>query len=268
MIKQSAKRLKWLYPAMYSFSVIVSLLPLYTEKTYAPRDTQKVLIDLFTVVTTPYRALAPIFHISTLVFVVLISLQRFDLGRFLAGYMGANYLLLSIIQTIGKTLRYGLVVHTGGMVLYIVLGITWIIMAVRNDLRTTFDRSAWPHMILLPLVLLAFWAPYSISDNVIRPDFRPILLMISPDYGLTFCFTTPVFLFFMILFFPNISTFGFRMTAFNGLLYGILNLAHWFNPTTRWMGFLHLPLLVISIYSIVLSTVVKDGQRTNNSAYH
>ena len=29
------------------------------------------------------------------------------------------------------------------------------------------------------------------------------------------------------------------------------NIAHWFNPDTRWMGFLHIPLLVLSIAALI-----------------
>jgi len=107
---------------------------------------------------------------------------------------------------------------------------------------------------------LAFWAPYVTSGSGVEPDFNPILLLISPDYGLAFCFTTPIFLFLLILFYPHVNMLAYRITAFNGLLYGVFNLTHWFKPELRWMGFLHLPLLIISIYALIVPRILKKQE--------
>src|SRR5574339_528444 len=68
------------------------------------------------------------------------------------------------------------------------------------------------------------------------------------------------FLLGMIFFFPYVNPFAYRITAFCGLLYGLFNLTHWFNLDTRWMGFLHLPLLIISLYALILP-VLNSRQR-------
>jgi hypothetical protein len=39
-----------------------------------------------------------------------------------------------------------------------------------------------------------------------------------------FCLTTPVFLFLLVLFYPKVNAFAYRITAFNGLLYGLFNM--------------------------------------------
>jgi len=103
--------------------------------------------------------------------------------------------------------------------------------------------------LLLPLALLAFWAPF---DAAIQPSFRPILLLTAPDYGLTFCLTTPVFLFLLILFYPDVDPLAYRLTAFNGLLYGLINMTHFAEPSRVWMGVLHLPLLILSLIALLL----------------
>jgi hypothetical protein len=179
------------------------------------------------------------------------------MGRVVSAYIGINYLVLSIVQTSGVTEEYGLVIHISGMVLYLILGIVWIIVAFRNDLEIDIKLFRLSNLYFAPLVLLAFWAPYSINGNTIQPNFNPMLLLVSPDYGLTYCFTTPVFLFLLILIYPKVNQFAYRITAFNGLIYGILNLTHWINPESRWMGFLHLPLLVLSIYALILPIIEK-----------
>jgi len=257
MRNPSVKKRKWLYPVLYTAFFIISMLPLYTEKPYNPQETQDVIIKLLMVATDPYKAYAPIFHVLTLLIVAFIAWQPGKFGRVLAGYMGLNYLVIAFVQTMGTTAQYGFVVHTGGIVLYGVLGLTWLIVAYRNELQASFQPLSWQHLLLLPLALLAFWAPYAASNNGVQPDFNPLLLITSPDYGLTFCFTTPVFLFLLVLFYPHVNALAYRITAFNGLLYGLFNLTHWFTPELRWMGFLHLPLLIISIYTLILPRIYK-----------
>jgi hypothetical protein len=66
MFSQVVKPRKWLYPVLYIAFIIISMLPLYTEKQYAPQDTQDVIIKLLMVVTTPFKAYAQIFHVLTL----------------------------------------------------------------------------------------------------------------------------------------------------------------------------------------------------------
>jgi hypothetical protein len=236
------------------------MLPLHTEKPYDPRETQDVIISLLMVVTTPYKAYAPIFHVLTILLVALTVWQPSKIGRVWAGYMGVNYLIIAVVQTMGTTTQYGFALHTGGMVLYGILGIVWLIVAFRDELQASFRSFSWEHLVLLPLALLAFWAPYVTSGNGVQPDFNPLLLLISPDYGLTFCFTTPVFLSLLTLFYPHVNMLAYRITAFSGLLYGVFNLTHWFKPELRWMGFLHLPLLIISAYALLLPRLHKKQE--------
>ena len=246
------KERKWLYPTVYALLVLISMLPVYAEKPFAPQDTQDVILNLLMVSVDPYEALAPIFHVATIIIVVLIAILQERIGRVLAGYMGINYLVIAFAQTMGATEKYGFVIHTGALITSAILGIAWITVAVRAELRTSLRRGPSRHYLLLPLALLAFWAPYAPHGMGVRPDFNPLLLIVSPDYGLTFCFTTPVFLFLLVLFYPNVNALAYRMTAFIGLLNGLVNLTHFFNPELRWMGVLHLPLLILSLYALIL----------------
>ncbi|MGB2963030.1 MAG: hypothetical protein WBB69_03500 [Anaerolineales bacterium] len=260
MRNKSTKQNKWIYPVLYTAFLIISMLPLYTEIPYSPQETQDVIVNLLKVVLTPYKAYGLIFHVLTLLLIVLIVWQPEKMGRIWAGYMGLNYLIIALVQTMGLTVKYGFVLHTGGMVMNGVLGLVWLAVAFRNDLQPSFQSISWQHLILIPLALLAFWGPYVSSGSGVQPDFNPLLLLTSPDYGLTFCFTTPVFLFLLILFYPQVNILAYRITAFNGLLYGLYNLSHWFNPELRWMGFLHLPLLIISAYALALPQIYKKQE--------
>jgi hypothetical protein len=114
---------------------------------------------------------------------------------------------------------------------------------------------------LLPLALLVFWSPIAVEGDKVVPDFDPILLLTSPDYGLAYCFVTPVFLFLLILFYPRVDVLTLRVTAFNGLLYGLFNLTHWFNPDMVWMGVLHIPLLIIPLVALFLPLLERGGRQ-------
>jgi hypothetical protein len=248
---------KWFYPLMYFLFLVISVLPLYTEKGYSYDNTQDVIINLLMVATTPYKTWGILFHLITLLIVLLIIIRPEKTGRLFTGYMGLNFILIALVQSLGRTEKYGFVVHTSSLVMSIILGFMWIWVTYRGDVETSFRNMRWYHFLLLPLALLTFWSPYQVDGNAVIPDFNPTLLLTSPDYGLTFCFTTPIFLYLLILFFPKVNLFAYRITAFNGLLYALFNLTHWFNPESRWMGVLHIPLLVISIFALIQSRTVK-----------
>ena len=251
---------KWLYPVIYVLFFLINAIPLYAEKPFAPQDTQDVIVNLLMVCVNPYKHLAPIFHVGTLLIVVLIAVFQKKMGRILAAYMGLNYLVIAFVQTMGKTEKYGFVIHSGALITCILLGIAWIVVAIRAELETSFENVPLFRYVFLPLALLAFWSPYDVE---VKPCFNPLLLLTSPDYGLTFCFTTPVFLFLLVLFYPKVNFFAYRITAFSGLLYGLFNMTHFFDPNLRWMGVLHLPLLIISLYALILSrTSTRKGVPT------
>ena len=99
------------------------------------------------------------------------------------------------------------------------------------------------------------------EGNRVVPNFQPVLLLTSPDYGLAYCFVTPVFLFLLILSYPRVDALALRVTALNGLLYGLLNLTHWFNPDMVWMGVMHIPLLVIPLVALFMPVLERGAQR-------
>lgn len=93
---------------------------------------------------------------------------------------------------------------------------------------------------------------------LMSPNFNPLFLLTSSGYGLTFCMTTPVFLCLLTLFYPRINEPAYKITAFVGIIYGVLNMPLLFSPYTVWMGVLHFPLLFISIYALILPRILKE----------
>ncbi len=243
---------KWLFPLACIGLVIISFLPSYTEFPYNPRNSQDVIFSILMISTRPYYNWGWLFHIATLLLVLLILWKPDKAGKVLAGYMGINYLVIAAIQPHAVTEKYGFSLQTGAMVGTAVVGIIFLVAMVRNSLRLSLKNIPWWRYLLLPLALLAFWSPVKAIGGAVYADFDPRLLLTSVDYGLTYCFVTPMFLFLLILFSNNHTGLTFRITAFNALLYGLFNLVHWFNPSTVWMGFMHLPLLILSVVALFL----------------
>ncbi|GAB4489756.1 MAG: hypothetical protein Fur0016_07420 [Anaerolineales bacterium] len=244
---------KWFYPLVYFLLVFISFLPLYTERPYDPRQTQSVIFEILQVATLPYAAWGWVFHLGTLV-VIAFSLWNLAIGgRVMAVYFGLNYLVIAAVQTSAITPSYGFAVHTGALVTDVLLGLLWLGMAWKGGLQVDWKAIPRWRWVLLPFALLVFWSPIALQAERFVFDFNPLLLLTSPDYGLAYCFLTPVFVFLLILAWPNVNIFAFRVTAFNGLLYGLFNLAAWGNPNTVVLGVMHLPLLFITTAALWLA---------------
>lgn len=244
---------KWFYPLVYFLLVFISFLPPYTMRPYDPRQTQGVIFEILQVATLPYAAWGWIFHVLTLV-IIGFAVWKPALGRrVVVAYFGLNYLVIAAAQTSGVTPSYGFAVHTGALVADILLGLLWLWVAWKDGLRITWQAIPRWRWLLLPFALLVFWLPIGLQGERFVFDFNPLLLLTSPDYGLAYCFLTPVFVFLLILAWPQVDAFAFRVTAFNGLLYGLFNLTHWANPDTVVLGVMHLPLLVVPITALWLA---------------
>jgi hypothetical protein len=252
MTRQDLASSKWFYLLIYGMLIVISMLPPIAEVPYDPRNTQDVIMSILMVSIMPYQAWGWVFHVATLAVVALAIFRPQIAGRVMAAYFGVNYLLIAALQTNAVTGEYGFAVQTGALVATALLGMLWLWVAWRDKLQASFKGIPSWRWALLPLALLVFWSPIGLEGSKVVPNFNPLLLLTSPDYGLAYCFVTPVFLFLLILFYPRVDIFVFRVTAFNGLLYGLLNLTHWFNPDRVWMGVMHIPLLIVPLVALLM----------------
>lgn len=244
---------KWFYPLVYFLLVVISFLPLYTEQPYDPRNTSQVIFEILQRATLPYAAWGWVFHLGTLAVIGFSMWKPAPGGRVMAAYFGLNYLVIAATQTRAQTPTYGVAVHTGALVAGVLLALLWLWVAWQGSLRIDWQSIPRWRWLLLPFALLVFWSPLRFDGTSVLPDFNPLLLLTSPDYGLAYCFMTPVFLFLLILAWPQVDVFALRVTAFNGLLYGLFNLNHWAAPERIWLGVMHLPLLVLPIVALWLA---------------
>ena len=72
---------------------------------------------------------------------------------------------------------------------------------------------------------------------------------------------TPVVLAVLTLYDPTTNRTVLRISSFAGMLLGAVNMIVWFvvEPWGWWMGVLHLPLIVISVYAFVLAHAKAEG---------
>jgi len=259
MARKPLTQRKWFYILVYLLFVVIAFLPLYTEHPYDPRDTQQVIFEILKRTALPHAAWGWVFHVLTLTVVGLAVWKPQVGGRAIAAYFGLNYLVIAAVQTHAEIPTYGLAVHTGALVADLLLGLLWLWVAWKDRLQVSLrDAPRW-RWVLFPLALLAFWTPVAVDGTRFVPNFDPLLLLTSPDYGLAYCLLTPVFLFLLVLAYPKVDRLALHVTAFNGLLYGLFNLSLWSNPDTRWMGVMHLPLLVLSLVAVVLAWRMPEG---------
>jgi drug/metabolite transporter superfamily protein YnfA len=258
MARKNLTSRRWFYPVTYGMLIVISMLPPIAQVPYDPRNTQDVIMNILMGSIAPYQAWGWVFHVATLAVIALAIFRPQIAGRVMAAYFGVNYLIIAALQTNAVTEKYGFAVQTGALIAMALLGALWLWVAWRDKLQASFKRIPPWRWTLLPLALLVFWSPVGLEGNKVVPNFDPLLLLTSPDYGLTYCFATPVFLFLLILFYPRVDVFAFRVTAFNGLLYGLLNLTDWFNPDLVWMGVMHIPLLVIPLVALFVPVLERN----------
>jgi hypothetical protein len=243
---------KWLFPLACIGLIIISFLPPYTQGHYDPRNTQDVIFSVLMSSIQPYEHWGWVFHVATLLLLFYVIWKPQQAGRVMASYMGINYLIIAAVQPHSVTEKYGFALLTGATVGTAIIGITWLVVVIKDSLKLSLkDIPGWTYS-LLPLALLVFWSPMKTQGEAVIPNFDLRLLLTSADYGLTYCFVTPVFLYLLLLFSRNYTSLAFRISAFNALLYGMLNLTHWFNPNTRWLGVMHLPLLILSLVALFM----------------
>lgn len=234
---------KWWF---YLLLLILYFIPPYASKSYNSAETQYVVFEVLKYSLKPYEWLAPLFHIATIVLVICLPFLGDRITRIFSVYVSINFFFIAFAQSIAVTEKYGLGILIGGIICFSIVGIFWIWEAIvkKNDF-TPHRIPAWKYWVV-PLAVLAFWAP-------LKPDFNPVYLLTS-YYGLAFCLTTPVILAILTFYHPRVNISTLRVTSFMGILLGILNISVIFMGANVWIsGVLHLPLLTISVYSFTLS---------------
>ncbi|MDR2920893.1 MAG: hypothetical protein LBV72_16225 [Tannerella sp.] len=189
------------------------------------------------------------FQTLSLLMLILLVVFRNKMKLVFTIYVAVSYIAFAFIQNIAITEKYGLSIVTVNLVMFLFVAYVWIreIFQAKNDY--SFSNFRWKYSWMIILSLFAYLCPISANGGF---DFNPVRFFYM-NSATAFCLTTPLFLTILTLNIPNINIVTYRITAIIGVIIGLYNMMSFFNPDTINLGVLHIPLLVISLYSCILS---------------
>jgi hypothetical protein len=238
---------------LYLLLLLLFFFPTYAQRNYDPRQSTELIGQVLSApLIATFPVLNPIAKIIPVALITGLLMYGNKVRRAFNVYVALLYLVLSLFQTMALTESYGLVILTGNMVLVLVVALVWIweVAVEMNDFAPR-KRPLWIWWVA-PAALLPFLAP--INTGTLSPDFGLAGLLVN-EAGLTYCMMTPVILAVLILFHPTINLTVLRISSFTGMLFGAVNMIMWFvlEPWGWWMGVLHIPMVVLSLYAFVIS---------------
>ena len=234
------------------FVLMQFTIPPYASKGYKIEDWGNVIMHaLGNAIVYHHRWVYPYFNTIAILLLIGILVLRNKLARVFSIYVAVSYVLFAIGQSIAFTDRYGVSICTINVVMFSIVAAFWFWEAVvlQGDYGLR-ELPIWRYWVV-PLAILAFWYPASRG----RPDFN-IVHFFTSGSGLAFCLMTPVYVGLLTLYWPRVNLATLRVTSLVGLIIGLYNMyanfgveaaRHW------WNGVLHIPLLVISLYGLILS---------------
>ncbi|HAF61381.1 MAG TPA: hypothetical protein DCK95_03535 [Anaerolineaceae bacterium] len=239
-------------------------IPSVAQEPFDSRDTTKVITAVLqNALIYQYPALFPIFKIIPIILVALVFIQGEKATRIFDIYAACILLITAIFQNMAYTKDYGKVMLLGNQIILGLLALLWIWEAiVQKNKFYRKKRPAGKYWVFIP-ALLAFWFP--IDVQTMQPDFS-LGLIFTSEAGLTWCMIVPLILAMLIFFEPNINRPLARVTAFIGLIIALMNMLNWFVLShNSWIGILHFPLLILSVYTCIIS-FKKEGLSTPEQA--
>lgn len=240
---------KWWF---YLLFLVLFFLPSYSAIPYDPRRTS----DLITAVLSnpliyAIPSIMPLFKILPALLILALGIWGDKITPLFDGYVASTILLFALFQNMALTQGFGFAVIIGNVVIYLLVALVWFLEMLLKRNELTFRRQPIRRYWVIPMAFFAFWFP--VNPLTLAPDFS-LAQLLTNSAGLTLCMMLPVYMAILTLCYPNVNRPLLRITAFAGLITVIFNVLQWFFFTSHaWMGILHLPLLSISIYSLLLS---------------
>lgn len=209
----------------------------------------------------PYLWLAPVFHLATIVLVILLWKLKTKAVKYFYAYLAVNFVFIAFAQNITFNEKFGFVIISNNLLHILLVGILWIPAIFRHENEFEPVKLEKWRFWAVPLAILAFWVPMTVLG---QPDFNPLLFLTS-EYGLAFCFTAPVMIYILTLYYPTIYKPAYRFLCIVGTYIGLLNLSGplIISGYPLWVAILHVPLFTISIYGLVLEKIKTKAQAIN-----
>lgn len=241
----------WFYAAILALFFI----PAISERPVPQTGLSSLVIS---VLSHPLIYLVPgLFPVFKIIPVILVFGLIFFENRMKSTFnvYGAFFFFgVALFQNASFTGEYGFAVLTGNAVVILITAAAWLWESLAGKGDYFLVRPPWWRNLVMPVALFAFWYPVGFANGIPVPDLNPALL-VTNEAGLTYCMMMPFFLGVLSLYYPRVNLPLFRVTAFSGILIGFFSVLNFFvlRPSYWWMGVMHLPLLLTSLYCFILS---------------
>ena len=190
-----------------------------------------------------------VFQFFSLLMLILLFVFKDRFRTVFNVYVAVSYSAFAFIQNMAVTEQYGFSVVTVNFVMFLFVAYVWLREVFNPENSYDFGNFQWKYVWMIVFALFAYWCPFTTSGQL---DFNP-LHFFTHNTATAFCLTTPLFLTIMTLNLPKVNIVTYRITAIIGVVIGFYNMFSFFNPHTIWLGFLHIPLISISLYCAILS---------------
>ena len=259
------QRLEILTRQWWFFLVVLVLffLPSYTSRPLDPRRTSELITAVLSnplIYSVPslmvVAKLLPVLLVAALAWWGDRATRVFDI------YVASTVLLFALFQNMARTTEFGFAVLVGNVVVYLLVALFWLWEAIIKANDFSRRPPLWRYWVV-PLACLAFSFP--VNPTTLGPDFS-LAQLVANSAGLTLCMMLPVYLAILTLYYPAVNGATLRLTSFAGTITALLNVLQWFLWTAHaWMGVVHLPLLVISLYAFILSLRRSEAATIGNT---
>ena len=260
---------RWFYALLYIIGFMV-LLP-YASKGYSWHEMWDVIKEVVAYKAIIYKLVdlawpSALIHLLALALIAAVAVWGEKAAKAFDVYVFIIYLMIAVGQGIGFSEHYGLIILIGNIALTLLVAFSWGWECIVNRNKFRKEYFAPKRLWLVPLAAWAYWAP----PEPFKLD--PQCLLVG-YFGVSYCFTTPVILTLMALYYPDINKPVMRLTAFLGLLFGLYNIVPplvflalgTYLPEAIWRGtILHLPLLITSLYALTIT--IKTPYKQNNAS--
>lgn len=242
---------RWWFFAIIAIAQI-TLIP-YADNNFNINEIGNLIYTtLSNSLATKIGGAAVYFQIASLSMIILLIVFRNRVKRLFAAYVTLSYVFFAIAQNIAVTEKYGLSMVTLNVVSFLFVAFVWAAEFLQSKNDYSFANMKWRYSWMIALSLFAYLCPLSASGF----DFNPALFF-QRNSATAFCLMTPLFLTILTLNIPRINVVTYRITALIGVIIGMYNMLSFLNPHTINVGILHIPLLSVSLYSLILSYRIK-----------
>ena len=239
---------RWWFFALLLLAQLV-LMPVATRGFDPRRIAEIVSVTISNAPQVHLGRLNILFQALSLLMFVLLFVFRDRVRTLFNAYVAVSYLAFAFIQNVAVTERYGFSVVTVNLAMFLFVAYVWVRETLRPQNRYAFGNLRWKYAWMIVFAVFAYVCPFTVQG---APDPDP-LHFFTRNTATAFCLTTPLFLTVLTLNLPQVNLVTYRITAIVGFVIGCYNMMNFFSPHTVWLGFLHLPLVVISLYCAILS---------------